>query len=492
MTSTFTPEPRLLRPVDPSTPSDDWPILTLSSVEVFPSDVASFDPASFTSLLTADVHTPLLLRAKLPSVPRDLAHLRIRPGGAELIELAQVRQFAYGQYDDGRIDIWAAGKAGWFTVRPSRAYKAIYDAMIEAIEALYYAADVYSRVNETKSRKGKRRRADVSAEEVFAGYAQANQLAGEEIGRMVFVKHRGFLIKSMVQGKEEVEWEKTGIWEWLVDTFPDDVDDLKNQLQGGKVRSKAGTKRKRDDHDKQSERVGSIRSGRSRGRMGRDEPSTPRTETPHDSDESERPGKRPRGEKGKSVLRPKSTTFIPIEAEDDNVDELADLPQSDLRPERKLPPVKIRLGARNASHLVSKQDGDVTAGAEVVDEGIDMGHDDSEKSEDSTELMIPNLTGFGSSIPVRLRKEHTAGNGEGDTWSCPLDGCMHKVYAASDAASQKLIKGHYRVHVNNEDAEVRMQLVKRMEAPGQPVNRLMKRIQEIGGRGFPAPIVRRY
>ncbi|KAF4551192.1 Hypothetical protein D9617_14g076490 [Elsinoe fawcettii] len=485
MPPSFTPESQLLRPVDPSIPSDDWPIFTLSSVEIFPSSASS----DFCSLLTADVHTPLLLRAKLPSVPRDLSHLRIRPGGAEQIELSSVRQFAYGQYDDGRIEIWAAGGAGWFTVRPSRGYKAIYDGMVEAIETLYYAADVYSRVNETKSRKGKRRRGDVSAEEVFAGYAQANRLAGEEKGTKVFHKHRRFLIKSMLQCKEEVEWEKTGIWEWLVASFGEEVEEVKRQLSGAKGRAKAGSKRKRNVQEVSWERAESVRSGGGRDRKTKQEPSTPRTVTPHDSDDSERPGKRPRGKKGKSALRPK-TNLIPIEQEEP--EDTDGFGQSNGHPskipaEQRSLPSNPRLPVSNPPRSF-KAEHDVLAGADVLDEGIDMGHDDSEdESEDSSEILVPGLNGLGSSIPVRLRA-----NNEGDTWSCPLDGCMQKVYAASDPASQRLIKEHYRVHVNDEDAEVRMQLVRRMEAPGQPTSRLMKRIQEIGGKGFPAPILRRY
>ncbi|PSK42959.1 hypothetical protein B9Z65_6913 [Elsinoe australis] len=499
---TYTSETHLLHPVSPSLNSDDWPILPLLSVEVTPTT----SPTTLTSLLTADLHTRLTVQGRLPSVPRDLSHLRLRPStGVEHIQLTDVRQFAYGQYEDGRVEIWAAGKAGWFTVKPSRAYKGVYDGMVEAIEALYYAADVYARVGaqETKSgRKGKRRRGEVSAEEVFAGFAQVNGLGGEERGREVFESRRGFLIKSMVLGKEGVEWEGTGIWEWFVENFEGEVEEVRRQLvvaQKDLKATKTGAKRKRESAVDTASVAGSSRSGRARDRKMKDEVSTPRTGTSYDSDGSERRGKGPKGRKGKSVLRPK-TNVITLEREDqdgtDDISQLATLDSSsnfDEKPSFLTRAAASSPSARNRSRLIPTANHDAVVGAEVVDEGIDMGHDNSDDDDsDESEIILAPLNSSKQEIPVRLRKEHTAATGEGDTWSCPLDGCMHKVYAASEPSSQKLIKEHYRVHVNDDDAEVRMELVRRMEAPGQPVNRLMRKIQELGVRGFPSPVLRRY
>lgn len=61
-----------------------------------------------------------------------------------------MQRFAYGQYDDGEIAIWAAGRAGWFKIRPARSYKAIYRDMIEGITLLYFLVDLFG---ETKSKK---------------------------------------------------------------------------------------------------------------------------------------------------------------------------------------------------------------------------------------------------------------------------------------------------------------------------------------------------
>lgn len=66
------------------------------------------------------------------------------------IQISEVKRYAYGQYPDGGIGIWAEGKAGWFLIEPARNYKAIYDDMVEAIDILYFLVDNH--------RKGKSRR----------------------------------------------------------------------------------------------------------------------------------------------------------------------------------------------------------------------------------------------------------------------------------------------------------------------------------------------
>jgi hypothetical protein len=68
---------------------------------------------------------------------------------------------------------------------------------------------------------------------------------------------------------------------------------------------------------------------------------------------------------------------------------------------------------------------------------------------------------------------------------------MHKTYAASELSSQILIKRHSQTH--DFDHDERVQLVRRMEAPYLPVNRLMDRVRGIAASSkFPPPITQRY
>ena len=57
------------------------------------------------------------------------------------IQLSPVRRYAYGQFEDGGVGVWAEGKAGWFLVEPAVEYKSIFLGMVEAIDLLYFLAD---------------------------------------------------------------------------------------------------------------------------------------------------------------------------------------------------------------------------------------------------------------------------------------------------------------------------------------------------------------
>jgi hypothetical protein len=67
------------------------------------------------------------------------------------IEITEVTRFSYGQTEDGDIVIWALGAAGWFELRPSRTYKAIFQDMVQAVEILYFVTDIY---NQPRKRGG--------------------------------------------------------------------------------------------------------------------------------------------------------------------------------------------------------------------------------------------------------------------------------------------------------------------------------------------------
>lgn len=57
------------------------------------------------------------------------------------IQLSEVRRYAYGQFEEGGVGLWAEGKAGWFLIEPAAEYKSIFVEMVEAIEMLYFLAD---------------------------------------------------------------------------------------------------------------------------------------------------------------------------------------------------------------------------------------------------------------------------------------------------------------------------------------------------------------
>jgi hypothetical protein len=132
-----------------------------------------------------------------------------------------------------------------------------------------------------------------------------------------------------------------------------------------------------------------------------------------------------------------------------------------------------------------------------VDEGIDIPA--SPSSEEVTDSPDAELGATDTSLPLRLN--HRPDPVQEDTWICALDGCTHKVYAASLPESQKLIREHYALHAYDDDE--RVQLVKRLEAPSMPVSHLMEKVRiqarlegfpgsRVAGTRFPEPLRTKY
>ncbi|KAI1563894.1 hypothetical protein PtrEW7m1_010417 [Pyrenophora tritici-repentis] len=155
------PEAEILRPLDASnTNSDDWEIFVLSDARVVYE--SNGKPAS---LLAAYADTPLKVEGRLETPGRNqLKYLLKKPYKPTEIEIRNVTRFSYGEMTDGAYVMWAQGKAGWFEIRPTAAYKPIYDDMVQAVQLLYFVTDVYS---ESRKKGG-----GPSAELIFQEYAE--------------------------------------------------------------------------------------------------------------------------------------------------------------------------------------------------------------------------------------------------------------------------------------------------------------------------------
>ncbi|KAE8853165.1 hypothetical protein HRS9122_00157 [Pyrenophora teres f. teres] len=154
-------EAEILRPLDASnTNSDDWEIFVLSDARVVYE--SNGKPVS---LLAAYADTPLKVEGRLETPGRNqLKYLLKKPYKPTEIEIRNVTRFSYGEMTDGAYAMWAQGKAGWFEIRPTAAYKPIYDDMVQAVQLLYFVTDVYG---ESRKKGG-----GPSAELVFQEYAE--------------------------------------------------------------------------------------------------------------------------------------------------------------------------------------------------------------------------------------------------------------------------------------------------------------------------------
>lgn len=515
MTTKAIPESDMLAPRDParSTNSDDWPEFELKDVKVH----IPGDPQDLTSLLDAAEHYPLTLIGYLEPLPKSQAHLQLQATArrAPLIEVSEVRTFSYGQFEDGNIGLWAGGKAGWFALKPARAYRPIWINMVASVNIFYWVVDAYRE----KRRKGNYKSApfmpDYTAEEVFEKYeAEMMDESSQEAARL-FYEHKDFLLASMLAGKEGINWSKNPLYVHLSHRFPEEHATIKARLTGSaapaparnsrqpSVNSENGVlKRKRGRPVKdRSQDVASARESSQqqasrptasrRTRRGQTESSnTDTTEhevnTPRamqsDDDEPQH-----RSMKGRSALRPKATKAgkgaskggkAPVHGFMDDDDSDSSLPS----------PVPAK---RRSSHTNVQDQNKRKGNRTDIDEGIDMPSSPASNEHGST----PSDTGPGAAdndsddehapdTDLALRLKHEPDPIQEDTWVCGLDGCLHKVYQTSTAESQRLIREHYVLHAHDDDE--RVQLVKKLQHPSLPVGHLMERVRlQARTDGFP-------
>jgi hypothetical protein len=542
------PELDVLVPRHPSLDSntDEWPELTLNNAFVH----LPGDKNALTNLLEAAASYPLTVVGELEPLDEDDAELYLETPGPHRksipITLENVRMFSYGQLTDGRTCVWAAGRAGWYTVNPSRKYRKIHDQMCEAVEVLYFIADAYRHERTEGRGKNKRTLPDYTIQELFAKYA-SDQLTSDNAsdGEDIIYKHKNFLITSMLEGKEGLAWRKYPLYKHLHKRFPDTFAELKKRRQippkkaeGISEETKKSTNARKPSVDTQSiattsrtsksRRTGQnsmdarsvpakdgsntdttvlTRRTRRTGKGGEveitslDEPSDGTASANHNPrvksesplpeamatpsrDESSDEDMGARAQKNKSSLRPRASkasksasrrgTKAPaIDTDDENSEvEPISSPINGKRRHVDEDDDQHRQLKRRSSRSPAHED----------DEGIDI----PTSPEGASATSSPAADASMSDLPVRLLQiAHRPDPVQEDTWICALDGCAHKVYAASTSDSQRLIREHYALHAYDDDDRVKM--VKKLQAPSLPVSRLMDRVKlQAKKDGFPA------
>ncbi|KAK4565634.1 hypothetical protein LTR86_003482 [Recurvomyces mirabilis] len=545
-TTTPLPEASILHPLHPAstTNTDEWPEFELNNARVYhPSD-----PTQTTSLLVATEYNPLIVvgDVQLHSIPKQSSHLirQQNHGRTACIELPEVRSFAYGQYADGSISLWAAGKAGWFALKPARSYRGTYNEMSEAIKMLYFVADAYREPR--RNNKGRHNTTTTlppyTAGEIFDKYAE-QELGGMSNRAKAVEKvegHAEFLLASMLAMKEGIDWSKNPLFGYLKETLPDlhvevmrrqtgrlqkpaknsrqqsvekasttcslkrkrgraptagkafDVISIDSRSTTTSTSSKRGDKAARDSKSSSAQPAKPISTRRTRHRPSPSEDSLPeepepaQTATPIaeiSSSEAEEAEARRTAGKGRSALRLK-----PSKGAKGKKGAKAPVDGNDSEDELASSPTGTKYAPPTGPQPRSRKPQD--SGNVEEDEGIDM--PDSPPTTTST-ASTPTATEPDEDtasdvrdpdLPVRLK--HAPDPVQEDTWLCALDGCSHKIYLASAPESQRLIREHYLHHAYDDDERVKM--VKALKAPSLPVERLMDKVREharFGVEAFP-------
>lgn len=55
--------------------------------------------------------------------------------------LDNVTHYAYGQMEDRSVEMWAAGKAGWYKISPAKGYLPHFNRMVQAVDTFYFLMD---------------------------------------------------------------------------------------------------------------------------------------------------------------------------------------------------------------------------------------------------------------------------------------------------------------------------------------------------------------
>ncbi|KAF1834727.1 hypothetical protein BDW02DRAFT_639168 [Decorospora gaudefroyi] len=218
-----TPESEILKPLEASnTNSDDWEIFVLSEARIVYE--SNGRPAS---LLAAYADTPLRVEGRLEMPERSqLKYLLKKPYKPTRVEIRDVTRFSYGQMTDGAYVIWAQGKAGWFEIRPTTQYKAIFDDMVQAVELLYFVTDIYS---EPRKRGG-----GPSAQLIFQEYAEEDRFPCSDAATAenIFDQHHVFLMMCFLNRAQAIGWSNTPLYQFFRRKYPKDFDNCKARIEG--------------------------------------------------------------------------------------------------------------------------------------------------------------------------------------------------------------------------------------------------------------------
>ncbi|KAI8952258.1 hypothetical protein F4801DRAFT_235185 [Xylaria longipes] len=153
-------EASVLKPVSPSTHTDDWPCFLLSSATVHLQD------GSLANQLEVDLLGPYIIRGKLELEKDNERYLVDRRMKTEAlwIQIESSRAFSVGAKDDSLAVpvVWASGEAGWFEIVPAACYQRICDTMFQGVCLHYSLLDQYEAALEKLQKSKKKKKATLA------------------------------------------------------------------------------------------------------------------------------------------------------------------------------------------------------------------------------------------------------------------------------------------------------------------------------------------
>jgi hypothetical protein len=140
------------------------------------------------------------------------------------LKLEEVTQYSFGQDENGKPVVWAAGKAGWYEIIPSARYQSYFDDMVEAIDLFYFICDQHQKLPRRRRKRGFQIDPFLTEYQRHTNYRVDDN---DEAMEALHTHHR-FLLKQMYEKREDINWSETHLWKHLAPTYPEEVEMLAN------------------------------------------------------------------------------------------------------------------------------------------------------------------------------------------------------------------------------------------------------------------------
>lgn len=299
----------------------------------------------------------------------------------------------------------------------------------------------------------------------------------EARAREAFLKHREVLLELMAQGKENIAWKRTSIYKFLdressvrlaASSCGVTCTDCAYQDSSAvdAATSKATPDRASDGDDIPARLAG---KGKSALRL------------------------RPASQSHKGAARQKAL-------QDAEEAEEADAEMEDADSQRSRSPLKRKSAQELSTYPVKRSRRRRQNEQDQQDDTTHQNQADSQYTTENDKDAHPPLplSNIESRLPNRRPNTKPVAdavvdvittplpsfepNTPGDIWTCPFDGCAHRVYGASSGGEQSrgLISEHYANHAHASQAAI--DLVHKEERPYLPVSNLIKRIRDMAAK----------
>ncbi|EFX02632.1 hypothetical protein CMQ_2561 [Grosmannia clavigera kw1407] len=211
----WTPEASILKPIDATVNSDEWPSFYLTDAAIY-----SKDGTSLANALLVGTEGPFVVRGKLEGEEEDGSQF-VRPDVRSAnIEINDCTLYSLG-FDPLPL-VWVSGHAGWFMINPSPTYIPFYNDICDVSVLYHHISEIYNTAVENAAKVEKKNvYANLSTKHILFEYAVA---VGDGITYDELVDkcvRLAPLLLAHFASIKTFNWKTTGFVKWLTREIQD-------------------------------------------------------------------------------------------------------------------------------------------------------------------------------------------------------------------------------------------------------------------------------